>query len=330
DTVKDIALEVENVSYATEIVAVNGGTVLEFTKVCDDCYGTVTSSMIRSPCGNVCHSLLNTTKYTGLFLPGFKRSPTQTYCQLNFNFTKPNNVITHVDHVAIACEKGSMLEIIDWYVKCLGFKRFCLNSSEESDGFTIESPVNSASVGLKLTAMEYWRCNEIGIESNKDSHLDGAVKFVLAEALPGQGFFSDLFSGSNQIETFLHAHGGPGVQHIGLHTSDIARAMDEWTKAGVSIIPQPREYYNQVEKIKEIEQAGKSVNSLMEHNILLDAESIDHKSENNQASTDNSVYLMQVFTKPLFDQDTFFMELIQRHGATGFGAGNIQALWKAL
>lgn len=41
-------------------------------------------------------------------------------------------------------------------------------------------------------------------------------------------------------------------------------------------------------------------------------------------------YLMQVFSHPLFDRDTFFLEIIQRCGANGFGAGNIAALWKAL
>ena len=39
---------------------------------------------------------------------------------------------------------------------------------------------------------------------------------------------------------------------------------------------------------------------------------------------------MQVFSHPLFDRDTFFLEIIQRCGATGFGAGNITALWRAL
>jgi len=39
---------------------------------------------------------------------------------------------------------------------------------------------------------------------------------------------------------------------------------------------------------------------------------------------------MQVFTEPLFDRDTFFIELIQRRGATGFGAANITALYHAL
>ena len=42
-------------------------------------------------------------------------------------------------------------------------------------------------------------------------------------------------------------------------------------------------------------------------------------------------YLLQTFTKPLFEKDTFFLELIQRcQGAQGFGEGNIRALWRAL
>ena len=37
-------------------------------------------------------------------------------------------------------------------------------------------------------------------------------------------------------------------------------------------------------------------------------------------------FLLQIFTKPVFEVDTFFMEIIERKGATGFGAGNIKAL----
>ncbi len=38
--------------------------------------------------------------------------------------------------------------------------------------------------------------------------------------------------------------------------------------------------------------------------------------------------LLQIFTKSIFNNDTFFLELIERRGATGFGAGNIRTLWK--
>lgn len=43
-----------------------------------------------------------------------------------------------------------------------------------------------------------------------------------------------------------------------------------------------------------------------------------------------SRYLLQVFTKPIFAEDTFFLELIERRGATGFGEGNIKALWRSV
>lgn len=37
-----------------------------------------------------------------------------------------------------------------------------------------------------------------------------------------------------------------------------------------------------------------------------------------------------MFTKPIFAEDTFFLELIERRGATGFGEGNIRALWRSV
>ena len=37
-------------------------------------------------------------------------------------------------------------------------------------------------------------------------------------------------------------------------------------------------------------------------------------------------FLLQIFSKPIFSADTFFMEVIQRRGAKGFGSGNIKAL----
>lgn len=39
---------------------------------------------------------------------------------------------------------------------------------------------------------------------------------------------------------------------------------------------------------------------------------------------------MQVFTAPIFQEDTFFMEVIQRCGAQGFGVGNISALARSI
>ncbi|MEM7314657.1 MAG: 4-hydroxyphenylpyruvate dioxygenase, partial [Planctomycetota bacterium] len=42
-------------------------------------------------------------------------------------------------------------------------------------------------------------------------------------------------------------------------------------------------------------------------------------------------YLLQLFSKPIFDRPTLFYEIIQRRGnSVGFGEGNFQALFEAI
>ena len=59
--------------------------------------------------------------------------------------------------------------------------------------------------------------------------------------------------------------------------------------------------------------------------LLLDTEAdIDDGSENEEI---DKKALIQIFTRPLFKgKDTFFLEVLERRGARGFGAGNITAL----
>jgi len=45
---------------------------------------------------------------------------------------------------------------------------------------------------------------------------------------------------------------------------------------------------------------------------------------------DEKGYLLQIFTKPLQDRPTVFMEVIQRRNHQGFGAGNFKALFEAI
>jgi 4-hydroxyphenylpyruvate dioxygenase len=40
--------------------------------------------------------------------------------------------------------------------------------------------------------------------------------------------------------------------------------------------------------------------------------------------------LLQLFTKPLEDRPTLFIEIIQRKGSRGFGQGNFQALFESI
>ena len=45
---------------------------------------------------------------------------------------------------------------------------------------------------------------------------------------------------------------------------------------------------------------------------------------------DDEGYLLQIFSTPVGDRPTVFFEVIERHGARGFGEGNFKALFEAL
>ena len=76
----------------------------------------------------------------------------------------------------------------------------------------------------------------------------------------------------------------------------------------------PDAYYDEVpERVPEV---ADHLDDLHEQGIL-----VDHDDEG---------YLLQIFTKPVGDRPTVFFEMIERHGATGFGAGNFKALFEAI
>ena len=55
---------------------------------------------------------------------------------------------------------------------------------------------------------------------------------------------------------------------------------------------------------------------LQRHNILVDR--------------DQDGFLLQIFTETVTDRPTVFFEIIERHGARGFGDGNFKALFEAI
>jgi len=83
---------------------------------------------------------------------------------------------------------------------------------------------------------------------------------------------------------------------------------------GVQFLRTPQSYYDGVpERIGEI---AESIDDLRRLGILVDR--------------DDEGYLLQIFTKPLGDRPTIFFEIIERHGARGFGEGNFKALFEAI
>ncbi|WP_416675597.1 4-hydroxyphenylpyruvate dioxygenase [Egbenema bharatensis] len=118
----------------------------------------------------------------------------------------------------------------------------------------------------------------------------------------------------SQIDEYLEAHYGPGIQHIGLSTSNIVQTVLHLKQSGVEFLPIPKTYYENLESwVNEIDVP---VEKLADLGILVDR--------------DQDGYLLQLFTKPVGDRPTLFFEIIERHGSRGFGAGNFKSLFMAL
>ena len=134
----------------------------------------------------------------------------------------------------------------------------------------------------------------------------GRIKFPINEPAEGQR--------KSQIEEYLEFYGGPGVQHIALSTTDIVATVRALRERGVRFLMTPESYYEELpERIGDIEE---DLADLHELGILADR--------------DDEGYLLQIFTKPLSDRPTLFLEVIERHGARGFGEGNFKALFEAI
>ena len=137
-----------------------------------------------------------------------------------------------------------------------------------------------------------------------DGH--GRVKFPINEPAEGKR--------KSQIDEYLEFYGGAGVQHVALATRDIVGTVRELRSRGVRFLATPESYYDELPgRIGEI---AEDVADLRGLGILADR--------------DDEGYLFQIFTKPLGDRPTLFFEIIERHGARGFGEGNFKALFEAI
>ena len=135
---------------------------------------------------------------------------------------------------------------------------------------------------------------------------EGKIKLPINEPAEGKR--------KSQIEEYLEYYGTPGVQHLALTTSDIVRSVESMRATGVEFLRVPGVYYEEAKQ--RVPQIADRIAGLEHNGILVDK--------------DEDGYLLQIFTKPVQDRPTVFFELIERHGAKGFGAGNFKALFEAI
>lgn len=138
------------------------------------------------------------------------------------------------------------------------------------------------------------------------SNGNGRIKFPINEPADGRK--------KSQIEEYIEFYNGAGVQHMALATDNIIETVTSLRNRGVEFLTVPVSYYEDVlDRVGEIDE---DLEPLRDLGILIDR--------------DDEGYLLQIFTKPILDRPTLFIEIIQRKGAKSFGKGNFKALFEAI
>lgn len=124
----------------------------------------------------------------------------------------------------------------------------------------------------------------------------------------------DLSRDPGQIDAFIEAHDGAGVQHVAFRTEDIVTGVRTCGAQGVPFLTTPGEYYQALPE--RLGPVGVTVEQLRELSILADR--------------DYAGVMLQIFTASVHPRRTLFYELIERRGARTFGTNNIKALYEAV
>ena len=147
-----------------------------------------------------------------------------------------------------------------------------------------------------------------GLTSRAMTAPDGKIRIPLNE---------EGKAGGGQIEEYLRAYNGEGIQHIAFSCDDLPACWDRLKALGTPFAPPPpKAYYDMLEE--RLPGHGEPVDELQARGILLDGSTEDGDPR----------LLLQIFSQTMIGP--VFFEFIQRKKDEGFGEGNFTALFKSI
>jgi 4-hydroxyphenylpyruvate dioxygenase len=203
DGVSDLAIEVPDVDGAIAHARRQGARILDDPRDVTDGHGTVRLAALATY-GDTRHTLVDRSRYTGVFLPGFVARPPLV--------APGRRLFQAMDHCVGNVELGRMDFWVSFYNQVMGFT----NMTEF--------------VGDDI-ATEY-----SALMSKVVASGNHRVKFPLNEPAVGRK--------RSQIDEYLEFHDGPGVQHIALATGDIVASVRAMRELGVEFLDTPDSYYD--------------------------------------------------------------------------------------
>ena len=202
---------------------------------------------------------------------------------------------------AVEMEPGAAATADDDLLRVIDHAAVCVPAGQLDSTIAF----HEQALGFKVTFQEYIEFGGQGMMSKVVGSPSGGVTFTIIEP--------DLSRHAGQIDNFLAWHGGAGVQHVAFLTKDIVHAVRTFTGRGVEFAMTPSSYYDML--AARLGTTDIPVKALKPLGILVDR---DPWGE-----------MYQIFTKSTHIRRTYFVELIDRHGARTFGTSNIPALYAA-
>ena len=147
-----------------------------------------------------------------------------------------------------------------------------------------------------------------GLLSKAMSAPDGQIRIPLNE---------EASKGTGQIEEYLMAFNGEGIQHIALSCDNLYECWDRLKARGMEFMTAPPDAYYEM-LTERLPGHGEPLEEMQTRGILLDG-----STEN-----DEPRLLLQIFSNNMVGP-TFF-EFIQRKKDEGFGEGNFTALFESI
>ena len=274
DGIRHLAWRVDDVAATATLAAAKGATVVADPFCTQDDHASVTSCALATY-GETRLLLVERSAENNRWGPGF------TADRLPPVPAGDRVGLTSIDHVVGNVEAGRLDEWVEWHINVLGFAEMRHFDADQ---------ISTQYSALRSTVV----------------HNGAGIVMPINEPAPGLR--------KSQIEEYLEAYGGPGVQHIALATPDIVTAVGSMRARGVRFLEMPAAYY---------EDARARVSGF-------DLPWSDLQGLDIEVDVDRGGYLLQIFTETVGDRPTLFVEVIQREGATGFGEGNFKALFEAI
>ncbi|KAJ3268802.1 hypothetical protein HK104_005255, partial [Borealophlyctis nickersoniae] len=222
DAAKDVAFAVDDCRAIWKKAVARGAKSIRSPWEEKDENGVVVMATVATY-GDVEHTFIERTNYTGAFLPGYIATPPDPITSL-----LPETDLRFIDHIVGNQPDKEMVAACELYVHLFPPLFYHFHT-------TLTPSFLPPSYEKALDFHRFWSVDDSQIHTEYSAlrsivmtDYDEVVKMPINEPAVGKK--------KSQIQEFVDYHGGAGVQHIALRTEDIIKSVSALRARGVEFL----------------------------------------------------------------------------------------------